>query len=569
MKKFILIFLYCFIYPLLGYSQHDTLSLIFKLIEEKNVASLLMENEWSVKDEGNLSESKTIIFRKYIAYKDNDLIIVLDYRKNSNYIIYEPYSSEDYNFFLDIMRTSRFLEIESENYNERRFIKEDLMFIFRDDIIESFNTNEQQKRLEEINFEKKELTESISSTILFADSLSLLGEYEESIVRYNQIIQEIENIPEYFTYNIVPSNLKNEIINKISLIHQKQKDVNIKLSIEKGNLLFDEKIYNKSLETFNYVLSLDKYNKIAKKKISEIEKIQSILKDRRYRTFSYSVIEKNRYLNLKNNLSKKLEKSIDNSENGTINFSCLLSFDTLGVSELNISCNDNTLRDYISQLYKNLNPYPPKINNLHFSTKDTINIKLNWETDKVSFNFNSNSLVSNKNLNENDYIESYIRNIGFGKYKFKIKKKEINDTTYNDFSLSQYKVRGSSNALYSFVLPGLGTYRASYGEKGRNRYKSILFFSAAAYGSKLLSKSQYNKYQESTLQSEMDTYYENATTYNIVSQITWGIAGSIYIGDILTAFNIGKRNKKNSKILRQRLRKEGDIKIISNPITIK
>ena len=80
---------------------------------------------------------------------------------------------------------------------------------------------------------------------------------------------------------------------------------------------------------------------------------------------------------------------------------------------------------------------------------------------------------------------------------------------------------------------------------------------------------QYNKYQESTIQSDMDTYYENATTYNIVSQITWGIAGSIYIGDILTAFNIGKRNKKNSKILRQRLRKEGDIKIISNPITIK
>jgi len=158
MKKFILIFLYCFIYPFLGYSQHDTPSLIFKLIKEKNENSVLMENKWSVKDEGRFTESKTITYRKYTATKNNDVIIVKDYRTKSNYIIYEPYYSEDYNFFIDIMSQSKFLEIESENYNERKFIKKDLMFIFRDDIIEAFNTNEQQKRLEEINSERKEKT---------------------------------------------------------------------------------------------------------------------------------------------------------------------------------------------------------------------------------------------------------------------------------------------------------------------------------------------------------------------------------------------------------------------------
>ena len=581
----VIVILFCYVISHFQlYSQNDTPALIFKLVKEKNVAGLLMENEWNVKNEGRFIESKTINSIKYTARKDNDTIIIKYYKGESNYIIYKPYHQESYEFFFNIMNKSNFLEIEN-NYNKKKFRKNDLMCVFietygykSDNVIKLFNANEQQNRLEKIDKERIEFSEGVSSLILLADSLSLLNKYNESILKYNQIIDEIENTPEYFTNDIDLFNLKNEIINKISIIHEKQKEEDIQIFIKKGNELFNEGSYNKSLEIFNSVLSLERNNKIAKTKISEIENIQSILRNRRSETFSYIIIEKNRYLNLKNNLSKKLERSIDNNENGTINFACLLSFDTLGVSELNISCNDKILKDYISQLYKTLNPYPPKIKGFHISTKDDININLNWTTEKISFNFNQKSLTSNvinaSNSdmyanNEKTSIEDYITDNGFGRYNFKIKKKKINNTSYNDYTLQEYSVRGPSNALYSIILPGLGSYRTSYGEKGKNRYKNIILFSAVAYGSKLLSESQYEKYQESTIQSDMDTYYENATIYNTVSQISWGIAGTIYISDIITALKIGNRNKKNSKRLRQQLRKEGEIKIITNPISIK
>ena len=508
MNKFIIILFVSIIYPFQLYAQDNTPELIINLVKEKDIVRVLSENDWEIQQIGEEKQTlKNVWSTEYIATKDYDRVIIKDYKGKSNHIKYEPYYYQSSEKFLDIIQETLFREIESHSYSGMVFRLKDVICIFTDSLIKVFNAKEEEDRvkvLESMNSERIELLENISLSISLADSLNLLGEYGKSLIRYSHVIDKIDNIPEYFSPDIIPSNLKNDIINKIALIHEKQKAEEIQISIENGDQLFNEGIYNKSLEIFNYVLSLDKNNKIAKTKISEIEKIQSILRDRRTKTFSYSVIEKNRYVNLENNITKKLEQSIDNSKKGSINLNCFLSFDTLGSSDLNISCSSNVLEDYISKLYKDLTAYPPKIKDFNLSTKDSINIKLNWVTKKVSFKFNSHSLTSNsikawnRNMyvhNEKAYIEDYIKDNGFGKYKFNVKKKDINNTTLYDYSLLQYTVRGPSNALYSIILPGLGSYRTSYGEKGKNRYKSIMVFSAIAYGSKLLSKSQYRVYK--------------------------------------------------------------------------
>ena len=111
-------------------------------------------------------------------------------------------------------------------------------------------------------------------------------------------------------------------------------------------------------------------------------------------------------------------------------------------------------------------------------------------------------------------------------------------------------VGGPSNAFLSILLPGLGDIGVNrYANNiGTNDwyYVSGIFIGSAAYTYWLSNayKKDYAKYQASTIQTEMDTYYNSANTYYKNYQLMIGITSAIWITDVLYVTIKGFRNRK-------------------------
>ena len=148
------------------------------------------------------------------------------------------------------------------------------------------------------------------------------------------------------------------------------------------------------------------------------------------------------------------------------------------------------------------------------------------------------------------------------------KNKKINNHIYKDISLTDYKIAGGpSNALYSLIIPGLGTKKVTYGKKGSKRMKNFFIWAAVATSVKLISNSFYTDYLNATSQEDMDQNYKNATTYNYIYVGSLSICGTICITDFFSALSKGTKNKKKSKRLRDEL-KNGPVTISNNKIKI-
>jgi hypothetical protein len=171
-------------------------------------------------------------------------------------------------------------------------------------------------------------------------------------------------------------------------------------------------------------------------------------------------------------------------------------------------------------------------------------------------------LPNSKSIQNQSAIASFIttQSFRYGEYTIEVKNKEFNGVLFSDLAITEFKTFGPEAALFSTLIPGLGTLKATNGEKGRGRFTYFLLSSGLTIGSKLYSDIQYKNYLAATSQTDIDKYYNNANISNKIALLSGGLSASIYLYDIFGALSQGAKNLKLSKALRIRL-KQGPVQI--------
>ena len=568
--------------------------LMFQLLDSKDVHNQLENKGWEIESIDEFTGEDNNQYFKYSFRK---------YNSNWEYLTvhdYMPYSYQN----IVLLSTNKQLYrglyslIENSGYKQKDkqihpsttttiFSKNTIEIKFYEELrneysITIYNTTEQEKRKkifmqlqEKIRKKIAEFKQEIDARILNAEQSIKFKQYDDALFQYELISNSLDSMPENISDSIDIYHYQNILSEKNSQIEALKKEEIIQSYLKEGLNYFNTNKYDLSLQVYTNVLNLDPYNKNAKDQIKEIKAIQEILTSRK-KVHSFKRISLGYYNELIDDLEDGLEEIIKESKQGNVSIDFTIHFDTLGNNLTNFSIKsssnisketENNIKYLLNQKQNNLANKKTMIKEYYISSKEYINIDLEWDTEKSSVKFSHKEKLPYKvSKKVNDYISS---SGNYGRYKVVQKNKRINNQrNYKDILLTDYKIAGGpSNALYSLIIPGLGTKKVTYGKKGSKRMKNFFIWAAVATSVKLISNSFYTDYLNATSQEDMDQNYKNATTYNYIYVGSLSICGTIYITDFFSALSKGTKNKKKSKMLRDKL-KNGPINISNDKIQI-
>ena len=107
-------------------------------------------------------------------------------------------------------------------------------------------------------------------------------------------------------------------------------------------------------------------------------------------------------------------------------------------------------------------------------------------------------------------------------------------------------IGGPSNAFLSMLLPGLGDHFVNKESKSWY-YISALYLGTAyyAYSNKVQSDEFYTQYHSATTQSEIEAAYKSANDKYHNYQLLLGVAGTIWLADVIHVTAKGFKNRRN------------------------
>ncbi|MDA9257810.1 tetratricopeptide repeat protein [bacterium] len=377
------------------------------------------------------------------------------------------------------------------------------------------------------------------------------------------LINDFDAALDYLKQAINYSNNSYLIENKIKEVIENKLDHNL-ASIEKtGDSLYQLSNYEKAILTFEKYLLLKPNSPRIKDKLKKSYEIKNILFARREKVFDYRKTNEKDFFFFRNKLSDDLREIVVQKEKGLMKFDFHIKYDTFGNNNSFLSMRESSIHGLEKKIIKytqdnSLLP-PTAIGNYFIASTDKISYDLNWLTYTNIFKSNYKGIVSlNKKLSTShlNEINSYLskNSANKGKFIFKIKEKEINGNTFTDISLISYKVARPRSAIYSLIMPGMGTLKVSYGEKGWGRLTCFLLSSAVSVGAKLYSDQNYERYLSSTNIVEQGQFYEQANIANKIFLGSATLSATIYTYDFFWVISKGIKNLRSSKTIRKRLR---------------
>jgi hypothetical protein len=359
---------------------------------------------------------------------------------------------------------------------------------------------------------------------------------------------------------------------KIKITERKILDGKINTIQNKADAYFNAKKYDLALDNYNSILLLDKSNVYASEKIKQILEIKNILAKRSTTIFSYKNTNKNDLIQFQNLLLDDMKLQINKYKEGHLNLNYLISFDTLGNNLSAVKNISTSLTGYttnLSNITSNGILKPSSEGGYFLASQENLTFDVKWSTTKNLFKSNSKGIFQKEYPNQNlNYVESFInkQRFKYGTYIFEIKNKEVNGKSYSNINLVKYRTVGPEAALFSMLMPGMGSLNVTYGKKGWGRFTCFLLSTGLAIGSKLYSDAQYKSYLGATSQADIDKYYNNANISHKIALISGGISATIYLYDIIWVISKGAKNIKDSKPLRNQLR-QGPVQIQNQSIS--
>jgi hypothetical protein len=175
-----------------------------------------------------------------------------------------------------------------------------------------------------------------------------------------------------------------------------------------------------------------------------------------------------------------------------------------------------------------------------------IEIKLDVKTFHAKLTYVETKIKEDTNSHYKQEINNLISSGPIGLYTVLIQKNEINGTDFSNNKIIDFKgIGGPSNLFLSLIIPGLGVSPVTGGNKS-GLTSTILTYSliGIGIGCKIYSNSEYDKYENATVQSNMNTYYQNANTFNQAFYIITAAGVLVWIHDIIRVANKGFKNQK-------------------------
>lgn len=376
-------------------------------------------------------------------------------------------------------------------------------------------------------------------SVKHGDSLLVLENYFEAINVFKHVLSRTKDLK-----------LSKHAANSITVASDKLKKQRVERLVDSANLFYHKKDYNGALSYFKKVIETEPLHPYALQKISYLNNILPILNSRTKRIFSLFELDSLYYKKIYDSLEIKINSIIlkYNAEYSTA-LNIKLVFDTVGRNKSFVI--DGNLNNELSIIKKYLLTIkPPNIEGFFFNTIDTLKIKIVKEKTKLLYSANGSHNIQSKQI----YNYLYNKKLPYGKYSIIKSYIMINKELYKTNYLINYSARGSSNALYSLILPGLGSKRVSYGQVKSNRFKYFLLTSAIGAISRFYSERQYSSYKIATNQNHIDRYYNNANYSNKLSLVCFGLSACIVGSDFIWTFKRGYQNKKITRQLKNNLK---------------
>lgn len=507
----------------------------------------------SLLDKGlyDLAKSEFLTAQKKSAsyidlYKENFQLL------NNDYNVIDNFPSSDY--FVEILE-SKFelckMGIIDAKFNKIVQYGDSLFGI--GNYVEAIEIYETSREFDNYNVVDSKIIRSkeAKTNILtnLADAALLIGDFNGALV--------------YLQKAIIYANNRYLIENKIVSVTNKRLAFNLNAIENTGDSLFSIGNYEIAIRTFEKYLMLDPNSEKIKGKMKKAYEIKNILYARKEKIFSYKKTNNKDFYKIKDKLTNELKLIVSEKDKGIIKLDFSIEFDTLGNNNSSVIIERNS----INGLQTKLNSYakdnvlipPSKINKFYIASKEKLSFDMNWITFSNTFKSTSKGVTStNKNLSQTNLnmISNYLRQYpeSKGKFIFDIKEKEISGNTYTDINLMKYKVARPRAAIYSLIMPGMGTLKVSYGEKGWARFTCFLLSSVVSASSKVYSDMNYQKYLNSTNPEEMTKFYDQANIAHKLFLTTAGISATVYTYDFFWVISRGVKNLKQSKNFRRKLR---------------
>ena len=350
----------------------------------------------------------------------------------------------------------------------------------------------------------------------------------------------------------------NEIETKIS--SDKKLDLERRIGKEMENKNYDKaKYYAEQLKV------IDPDNLKNKAILNEISRIRTFLAERVKKTYDYFETENPTSLEtIKRKLLTPTLFLLDNkSKVGFLKLNINILFSKEGQNLSSMEC-ISANKEICSEISRDLNfMETAMINDFTVSADAKVNLDISWSNSKLiaektvsssginSINYSSSIGNANKNKVEG-FIDNQHNN--FGSYQFNLKKINVNNEVTYQLSPTKFKCKtGPSNAVFSLIYPGLGQYKVTNKQLGKDKMKLFGVIAGTSLISKLYSNFKYNKYLSSTNQTDIDRHYESANNANKVFFSTFLLSTCFYIEDFIYTIKKGNKNKQNELLINKKM----------------
>ncbi len=201
--------------------------------------------------------------------------------------------------------------------------------------------------------------------------------------------------------------------------------------------------------------------------------------------------------------------------------------------------------------------YSQEIENVDFTVKDNV-VVITYDLvncpSSESYDIEL-KIISDNNAIKPNSITGDIKKVSAGKNK-QIEWNVLNDKTdlkgqiqvmvEITHTYSTKVIGGPSNAVFSMLLPGLGDHFVNKESKSWY-YISAVYLGTAyfAYSNKVQSDKFYAQYHSATTQSEIEAAYKSANDKYHNYQLLLGVAGTIWLADVIYVTAKGFKNRRN------------------------
>ena len=365
-----------------------------------------------------------------------------------------------------------------------------------------------------------------------------------------------------------------EIEKQVKLAQErKQREYDEQLRIERENQMREEKYqnlirqadnferlknYTQAKLTYQNALTIKPEEKDIQNKIVQIDIILQFLNERKNKTYNYSESFTYDYESINRMLISEIKTILFNEKNLTpAKITITANIDTIGVTTTNLvsTISDTKINEKLEKISDNIKLKQPTKNGYTVFAKAIFEYTISADEAMIKVDKNANGFKSDspKFTAYHSDISNALNSAPMGKFTFHFNKVTVNGNDFLETDLLKYNgTGGSSNALLSLLVPGLGDHRVSYGRrKGIGIALSTYGLIGAGVGLKLYSNSEYKKYHSATEQLAMDDHYQNANFSNQAFYACVGAGAIIWISDIIWVWSKGAKNKKAQKVYKQ------------------